>query len=253
MAEETEEQMKRMMKLMMSMIMMVIMIQVMSTMMKTAQAIITPPEEEEEEVTYEDFTTFTEVDPTDKITVESPTKVSFTNMTRADACYLYKDYGEGHFGNFEITCKITVQSCTTTGEAPHCKVIMLSDGIGNDIEDVSNYVDCLITGSKTENNKFDLELYKVVGGVATNLDGMAEGYPFTAPKTFYIRLKRDGGTLTMEVYNDEAMTDLVGSVSGDVSDVPSSFRYLEVAVSRNSTGTDSLSGSIENLRIVKAS
>ena len=62
--------------------------------------------EEEEEVGYTslDFTTFTEVDQGNDITIDSASKVSWTNFaTRGDKSYVYKDMGVGFFdGDFTI-------------------------------------------------------------------------------------------------------------------------------------------------------
>ena len=58
---------------------------------------------------YENFTTYTEVDPGNDITVDSATKVSWVDFrTRVDTAYLYKDKGLNHF-NGDFNHKFEIQ------------------------------------------------------------------------------------------------------------------------------------------------
>jgi len=241
---------ERMLSTLISLIMMILMIQILMRLLEQMQqafAAITPPPTEEappEEVTPEDFTTFTEVDPNDRLTVEAH-KVTATNLLRQDEAYLYKDYGADHFTNFEITLKVTI----TDAPDPHghLKTLMLCNTPGCDVEDISDFI-MIMFGVNYVGNR-EAAVWKAVGGTATQ----GTTFTYTVGTPYYLRLKRDGGTVTFEIFSDEAMTNRLFVDTLDVSDVPSGFRYIETAVSRKSStdGTAKISGIIENLRIIK--
>jgi len=63
---------------------------------------------------YEDFTTYTEVDPNNKITITS-TKVSWASYNNAEEAYVYKDYGVDHFDG-DFTHQFICQYANVTGE-----------------------------------------------------------------------------------------------------------------------------------------
>ena len=68
----------------------------------------------------EDFTTYGEVDPNDRIDV-IPTNLDIVYMARDEVAHVYKDYGEGYFGSafthdFELRC-VPIPGVQGLGEA----------------------------------------------------------------------------------------------------------------------------------------
>jgi len=64
---------------------------------------------------YEDFTTYTEEDPNSHITKNS-SRVTFSNLTRPESAYVYKDFGSGYFsGDFEFKLDVRYTTCGFNG------------------------------------------------------------------------------------------------------------------------------------------
>jgi len=63
----------------------------------------------------ENFLTYTEVDPTTKITVTAE-KITFAAITNNDNSYVYKDKGAGYFdGDFQVVVKGKITASTDNG------------------------------------------------------------------------------------------------------------------------------------------
>lgn len=61
---------------------------------------------------YEDFTTYTEVDPTTELTVTT-NNIAFADIGRNDRCYVWDDKGASHFGNFVHLLEVNVSEAVS--------------------------------------------------------------------------------------------------------------------------------------------
>ena len=100
---------------------------------------------------YEDFTTYTEADEGNDITVDSATKVSWVDLyTRNETGYLYKDKGVSHF-NSDFTHKFEIYFSKMNGLAFKA-YWMLSNQVGDvGAVDVDGDAYTLLAYDSTEN------------------------------------------------------------------------------------------------------
>jgi hypothetical protein len=171
---------------------------------------------------YEDFTTYTENDPLGVVTITA-SKVSWTNMTRNDDFYTYKDYGANHFdGDFEHLCTIYDDN-QPSGVSQGLWMVSTITGNLKAIYDASG--GCL-------NFKFyngpTAELQELRGGSWTTDSGNV-----SIDTLYYPKIKRDeavgaNGTLYAYVYTDSSRTNLHDTLSISLT-AKTDFRYLQVA------------------------
>jgi len=198
------------------------------------------------EIQYEDLSTFTEEDPNGVLTVEQYS-VSAENMRRDDPARLYKDYGAGHFGNFDIRWKVTLHSYS--GDMAD-SFTLISDNLGYGKSDIVDGLKVIYSYSEIIGNP-TISLYKYVGGSSTKIGD----YQISTETSYYLKFVRDNGTIHLYIYSDEDMQNLLTEISGDVSDLQSSFSKLVFISGRYDTSTNpssTISITVENLRIVKA-
>lgn len=185
---------------------------------------------------YEDFTTYTEVDPGGFLTVIA-NKVTATNMPYSTACWVKKDYGAGHFGDFEHLLKITVTDFEAWAYVEYWR-LTADDAIRTGSEAfAANKSISVHTDSTTGNFKIGL-----VNWVTPAADHYQHG---SGTGTFYLTIKRVGTTGTCKIYSDAARTVLVDTLSLTLPNT--TYRYLLVSTSREDPGTEDLSCTTENL------
>ena len=162
--------------------------------------------------TYEDFTTFTEVDTNNHLS-KTAHHVDHKGYRNED-CYLYKDYGANYFGDFThlVDIKIVTQGDTNYGISAFW---MLS------VDTVDDYC-----GIKTA-NKTAIAVwaqgYRYGGGTYFLLCEAYGGtnYASTAlyigtgnlGTQYYAKIVKSGTSLTFYLYTDSARTNLFGSIS----------------------------------------
>jgi len=195
---------------------------------------------------YEDFTTYTEVDPNNHITVASATHVDFICYKTEDA-RLYKDYGINHFGDFEH--KIDVRLVSATGNS----VNLWCHALTNELDDLKGlcdakktFVSCLRYQTTTEGRIFLWESYN---GINYTQYYVLSGGGLNV--WYYLTIKKSGTSLTCKIYSDSARTNLLATLSLTLQ-ANHKFRYLHVCQTWNdgdaSVGTDD----IENLDLQEA-
>jgi hypothetical protein len=172
----------------------------------------------------EDWTTYTEVDPSGYLTVAA-NQVTITDMPRNQSTFLYDDKGAGHFG--------------TTFSSPH----LLSSEYGN----IDNAAEIIIWGlTNTTNFSFytddvffliwedyasqRLRLFMDDGGV----DDWDDSNVCSADTQYWFTINRDDPT-TCAIYSDSDRTNLLDTLS--VSQGTDSFRYMISAASRGGSGS----------------
>jgi len=120
---------------------------------------------------YEDFTTYTEVDEDNDITVYT-NEIDVDTMRRDAVSYVHKDFGASHFGDFEIQFEATCSAAS---------------GIGASV----NFFGLT-------NSSFTHE------DAVQNNEGI-----LVHSSTFYFTLTRSGSTVNLKIYSDAARTNLL--------------------------------------------
>ena len=174
----------------------------------------------------ENFTTYIEIDPADKITVTSSI-ISVASGVQVDS-YVYKDKDVGFFnGNFEHLSEIR------TGISGYCENENIVWGLNNDIDDyngiVANSESELCVGTRNysfSSSKTIVYLREIHNGTVYN-----DSYSNTSmPSIIYLKIKRDEsigtyGRLYCYVYSDLARTILLDTLQLDLHE-KIDFRYV---------------------------
>ena len=168
---------------------------------------------------YEDFTTYTEVDPNGHLS-KTPTRASFTSLTCDEKAYIYKDKTAGYFdGDFthHLDCKLTASSSN-----PYTFVWALANAV--------NEAKYFIAGLHPMLG-VDFYASSCIYAYEVHAGGVEYEFIDTVINTqYWLVIRRDEsvgafGTLYLEVYDDAARTSLVGSVSLTLH-TKEDFRYI---------------------------
>ena len=111
---------------------------------------------------YEDFTTYTKVDPNSRITVTA-SKVSFAGLASNESAYVYKDKGANYFaGNFthKFDCKFTAH----TSNDEQNTVWAIADYVGTFYPDVYTNGNGIGLAQYNTGGVYYLYLYEYTGG-----------------------------------------------------------------------------------------
>ena len=177
----------------------------------------------------EDLTGFTEVDAGGDITVTTA-RCTIDTMIRNVDSYVWKDYGVGHFDDFEHKLTVVVSPFgaaamggfyyvgSTYGSVP---TIDYLEGFG---------VDIYGSGEK-------FEFY--------NFANMTHDDYVAGAGTYYLTIERSGTTATCKIYSDAARTNLLDTLTQTVD--TDAHRYLQCCFSRNSSGADEATLYMEDL------
>jgi hypothetical protein len=192
--------------------------------------------------TYEDLTTFTEVDPSSVLTVSSD-DVTFTGLTRATSTYVYKDYGVDSFDDFSIDFEYKVTANSSGGLNFNGMFISLSNSIGEReaIRTASGNIQGLLCGNSGASRFI---------GLCETKSGSNYASAFFTPALntdYYCTLSRVGTALNLKLYSDANRTTLAGQLSLTVLALP--FRYLYAVQSVNSGQAVTMSGVVGKVAI----
>jgi hypothetical protein len=189
----------------------------------------------------EDFATssWVETDPNTHITVTSP-KVLSAGVNRNEDCYVTRDMGAGQIT--DISYDFTFRTIYATHDNATLGIICLT----NTKDDISGQTPdgCILlmtSGGSTVCNV-------MLGNNELTRDVWTAGVKNT---TYYATLKRSGGTVTCDIYSDEARTNKLKTLTLGTS-LQTAFRYIMVIVSHNIGGdypTANPDGYIENLKL----
>jgi len=195
---------------------------------------------------YEDFTTYTEVDPNTKVTVTA-TRVTLSQLIRNEATYVCADKGAGHFGNFEhlIDVYITDVEAGDGSSRSAGAIWSLSNTVGtvSDMES-GDILDIYISQIGSTDDQFNLRMVQLTGGV---VDGSDISGNYNAGTALYLTIDRTGTTVTCKIYTDASRTTLDDTLT--FSGSSTTYRYLEVGVSIEATSdpNDYVTFYVENL------
>jgi len=185
----------------------------------------------------EDFTTYTEVDEGDDITVTEH-KCDVSTMIRNVTSYVRKDYGVDHFGDFEHLLDIYVSAGDTNSLG-----LCWSMSNGNNT----------YQSQSAAHDGFFIYLNEASGSLIIGLveAGVAEdSYTGSFSTPYYLTVKRVGTTLTCKIYSDAARTNLLDTLTLIVQ--TTKYRYIAAIGSRQAAGTAAITYYSENLDLQEA-
>lgn len=185
----------------------------------------------------EDFTTYTEVDGgSDNVTIVDATQIDFTDLSRVEETYVYKDFNVGHFGDFEHLPSAKITARNTLGRAiVYVLANIVDDGLAVRNDDGISLQFLHATGPSQN----QLYLQHFASGSATN-DFFQ---PWVVGTRYWFTLSRSGSTITCKIYDDVDRTNLLDTLSvlGDAT----TYRYYYPLSTFNSgTSGASITGSI---------
>lgn len=202
---------------------------------------------------YEDFTTYTEVEPDDRI--QKTTNHIDIHTERNEDSYLYKDYGVNHFTDFTHDVNFYINS-VGIGQRPIVLVWLLS----NDLDDYYG----LITNSKTAigvrfYSRTDANYYRILltesyGG--TEYWNLFEDSPDEDgyDTWFYLKIMKSATSLKCGIYSTAELRDAGDATDGDIGNLSltlqadHNFRYVFGCNTWNDGNADwDLDADIENL------
>ncbi|MFA6040611.1 MAG: hypothetical protein WC733_03830 [Methylophilus sp.] len=193
-------------------------------------------------VTYEDLTTYIEIDPTDVLAVTA-NDVTFTNLTRLTSTYVYKDFGVDYFADFSINFEYKVTANSSGAINFNGMFIALSNSIGEReaIRTASGNIQGILCGNNGASRFI---------GLCETKNGSNYASSFFTPSlnvNYYCTLSRVGTALNLKLYSDEARTTLVSQLSITVLALP--FQYLYPVQSVNSGTNVTMSGVIGKISL----
>ena len=197
---------------------------------------------------FPDFTTFTETDPNGRITV-TKRRVYFTNLTRNEDAYVYKDYGAGGIGDF--TWLVDIRILDAGSNWGMCATCVCS----NEVDDFRGfYVNgkhaigllCLTDNASPRRQQIRIrEIYN-----STLYDSSA--LTFDMGKVLYCKFIRSGANLKLEVYAEPERKNKIAEASLTMQ-YNENFRYFFILNTWNSGTTEKISGAFVNSSLIALS
>lgn len=178
---------------------------------------------------YEDFTTYTEVDPNTHITVAA-NELDLADLARNEDAYVYDDKGAGHFGDFEHLVDIQILSTSGAGS------LSAPWGVSNNINDVLAWATGLYI--RLNGGTGEIRLVEVNGGSFDTYAGARDTW-------YYLTIERSDTTLTCKIYSDASRTILVDTLS--VTCLTTTYRYVYGCASYNSGHANAYDGDVDQL------
>lgn len=174
----------------------------------------------------EDFTTYTEVDPNNHITVTANQLTS--NVYENESAYVYKDYTAGHFNNFVHTLEITR---TWNNGIRRLYPWLLANTV-KDVKAMEDAGDNGIAVYWIYNAAFDHEIRLAELGVGSDTYNVTFA---DASNPYYLTIEKIGTSLTCKIYSDSIRTNLLDTLSLSVTD--RGYRYM-YGINSYNTGTN---------------
>jgi len=190
--------------------------------------------------TYEDFTTYTEVDEDSDITV-TQFEIDCVTMRRDAVSYVRKDFGASYFGDFEVEFGVYLGLCNGSGLVT---CFALSNGANTFQQrlDSNDGLDVTYQDVQFPQNRIIVTEYEA---------GVNQDYYNTDFSLWrYITASRINNQFYVKIYSDSGRNTLLDTLQ--VTCGTTAYRYCYVLTSRDSSalGADTASAKITNLRIV---
>lgn len=191
----------------------------------------------------EDFTTYTETDPLNRITRTSA-RATVTNITiDDDNTYLASDKGINHFSG-DFAHLIDVYLDAGIGDYAQWNVWVVADALG-DRDAVSNELYVNLIHNPTEAGSGEaIYAYEKYSGSYYEVGH----YAISLDTTYYLKIERIGSQFSVKIYSDSARTNLLATLGPRTLLATLSYRYV-YAVQSLDTGLTNrqASGYCENL------
>jgi len=182
-----------------------------------------------------DYTTFTEVDPNNRIAFTS-SAITLTAVPRNEDVYLYYDSGADYWGDFTFNFDASISS---TGVAPGS--LFHAWGLSNTVNDRTGWAAGLLVMLYYSGTAYNVQLAEI--------GGTSDSYNISANTTYYFTVSRVGTTLALYVYTDSNRTTLASVLSRTVA--TTTYRYLYAMANYNDNSASiPCSGTIGNLAYV---
>ena len=197
-------------------------------------------------MSFEDFTTYVEVDPNAHISVATNV-ITFTGLARNESAYVYKDAGVDHF-NGDFTHLVDAIYTSVSGTD-----VLGNWALGNDIGDVfflqgAGKNALLVFRSEANGINANDYLRENDGGTL-----YTSFYVDTlSPQNRYYKIVRDEavgtyGTIYLYIYSDAARTNLLSTLSIALHTSKKDYRYVYAVQSYNDGNAGAGTGRNENL------
>lgn len=196
-------------------------------------------------MSIENFTTYTEVDPSECLTVAAD-NVAGESIPSNASNYIYKDKGVDHFNGDFIHYIDIIFSATTLGAT--VAIWLLANEIGSaDVFDTENLSNNSIRWERNADG-YRLILFERDG--ANQYTDIAEG--LITNTNYYLKIVRDEnvgdyGTLYCYIYSDAARTVLVDTLTITLHTSKKDYRYIYPIAGYNQGGSYPATGVISNL------
>lgn len=198
---------------------------------------------------YENFSTFTEVDEGDDLTIVSNTLIRFDTLDVNLDERIFKYYGEKYFGDCEIQVQSIVTSITTgpnlsTGQ---CCFLGLGGSNNRHGSGLNHYGGFLCYWrNQGINDPNALRVYLGDPHLGTS-DNWANAVVNTQ---YYFTLTKTNSDCTLYIYDDAPRTNLVDTLAITTVDLPYDWIYASGMRYYDSLYRSYLSGKTENLEII---
>jgi hypothetical protein len=190
---------------------------------------------------YEDFTTYTEVDPNSHISV-SANNVNHLHYRDEDA-YVYEDFGAGYFGDFE---HLVVVNFTSGQNASYSWTWMLA----NAVDDVKGLTSASEKFVGLRGNWWDGTLDVLTLWYYDGSNNHTDSYDASPNTPYYLTIERSNTTLTCKIYSDAERSNLLDTLALDVTS--DAFRYVFVCNTENTGSSAGGYTDIDNLDLQEA-
>lgn len=175
--------------------------------------------------TPEDYTTYTEYDPSSKVEITDNETITFTDLDQLHDAYIYKDYGADYFSDgwsFHFSANIT----TTSASGNEFCIFALSNSINNYYWHNQSGTGIFVLAAHDTTGHWKLDFMDIENGSNNSLDstyvtGLECGV------TYYFHVYDDEGDLQhCDIYSDEAETVLVDNTQCAYSQSGDDYRYV---------------------------
>lgn len=195
--------------------------------------------------TFGDFTGFTETDPNNRITV-TKRRIYFTDLTRNEDAYVYKDYGAGAIGNFTWLVDIRILDAGSNYGAVGTCVC------SNDIDDWKGLqtnnkhsigIICLTDASSPR--KQQVKIRETYNGSVYDSSTLT----FDMATVLYCRFIRSGSSLKLEVYSEPERINKIAEANLTMQ-YSENFRYFFILNTWNTATSEKISGAFVNSSLI---
>ena len=200
----------------------------------------------------QNFSTYTEVDvAANVVAIDSAAQCSATSIDRDEAAYIYKDFGASHFaGDFEHLFECQVSS--GSGNAGFVYLDGLANAVGG-LGAIDGAGGTWISPVFVYSTSPDYLLYLRECDAGTLYQDTSSISASTSYYCKHVRTEGAPSTVTLYIYTDAARTNLHDTLSLNLNQADTDYRYLyAIAGSNDGAGSRLLSGYIKDLDLQEA-